>query len=107
LLFQERQGEVSADTSTVLGRKCLYAGKCLQSEENIIDGRLNAEYHDLEESGHQETSPRRLAVARSQAIKEIASSFLAKHLSHLASEFEASVCIDVLYVVFFQRFIRE
>ncbi len=55
--------------------------------ENIINGRLNAQYHDREGSARQETSPRRPAVGGSQAIKAIASRFLAKHPGHLASEF--------------------
>jgi hypothetical protein len=52
-------------------------------------------------------SPSRWAVGRSQAINAIASSFFAKHPGHPASEFEALFCIDVLDVVFSQRFIRK
>ena len=55
--------------------------------ENIIDGRLNVQYHDREGLVRQETSPSRPAVGGSQAIKATASSFLAKHPGHLASEF--------------------
>ncbi len=55
--------------------------------ENIIDGRVNAQYHDREGSARQETSPRCPAVGGSRAINAIASSFLVKHPDHLASEF--------------------
>ena len=75
--------------------------------ENIIDGRLNAEYHDREGSARQETSPRRPAVGRSRAINAIASSFFAKHPGHLAVGILSLFCIDVLDVVFIQHFIRE
>jgi len=61
--------------------------------ENIIDGRLNAQYHDLEGSARQETNPRHRAIGRSQAIKAIASGFFAKHPGHPASELEALFCL--------------
>jgi hypothetical protein len=44
--------------------------------ENIIDERLNAQYHDLEGSAREETNPRYRAMGRRQAIKAIASGFL-------------------------------
>jgi len=53
----------------------------LRPQENIIDGRLNAQYHELEDSARQGTSPRRLAVGRSQAVKAIASGFLRNTLA--------------------------
>jgi len=58
-------------------------------------------------SARRETSPCRWAVGRSQAIKAIASGFLAKHPGHLASEFKASLRFDVLDVVFIQHLIHE
>ncbi len=44
--------------------------------ENIIDGRFNAQYHDLEGSACQETSPRRRARGRSNPSKRSRVAFL-------------------------------
>jgi hypothetical protein len=49
--------------------------------ENIIDGRLNAQYHDFEGSARQETSPLRRARGRSNPSKRSRVFFLRSTLA--------------------------